>query len=639
MKSKKKQIPKSVAKEIVQKDNINTIRIMAFVIFCLSFFVYANTFKNGYVLDDSSAVKDNWLVKRGITAIPTLFKTSYRYGYWTSADNLYRPLSLVMLAVEWQLWPDNPKPSHVINVLLYALACLLLFLTLRKLFQQYSVFFPFIATVIFALHPIHTEVIANIKSRDEILSFLFLVLTLQFVIQYIGTSKNKWLLFGTICYFFAFLSKESAVTFLAVIPLTIYFFTNATNTKNIFVTSILFIPALFFLAIRAKILYNQPALAPILSVDNLLVAAPDILTRYATAIKIMGKYLWMLLVPYPLISDYSYNQITISGWGNLWTLLSFVILLAMAIFSIWKIKTKHVLAFAGLFFFVIMSLYSNILMLIGTSFGERFLFIPALAFGLTVAWLILWLLKIPLIASAITKPPKFFLTKNKVLFVLFPIIIFYSIEIYSRNKEWYSNETLYSTDVLKSPNSAHLRYHYGLILMQKKALGKDLKVEHPEYLDSAIVQFKQAAKISPTYSDAYDQIGLAYYRKNMNDSALKYYQKALDYNAYRPVTFSNMGIIYFNNKQFEKAIDVLQKALKYNPAFADAWRNMGSTLATIGKNKEAIDAYKKCLEFDPQNALVNYFMSITYKKMGDKTNAKFYLDRAADLDPKYSQQK
>lgn len=636
MQPKKKNIPKSPTKAIVLKYNVKTIRIMSFTILFLSFFVYANTFKNGYVLDDFSVIKENWVVKRGIQSIPTIFKTSYRYGYWSSADDLYRPLSLTMFAAEWQLWPDNPKPGHVINVLLYSLACVVLFLTLRKLFYKYNVFLPFIATLIFALHPIHTEVVSNIKSRDEILSFLFLISTLYFAVKYANSAKNKWLFLGAISYFLAFLSKESAITFLAVFPLAIYFFTDAPLKRNMFFSCIMLIPALLFLMIRAKVLANQPEMALVSYTDNLLVAAPDLLTRYATAIKIIGKYIWKLIVPYPLASDYSFNQITINGWGNLWVLFSFATLAFMGVFAIIKLKTKHILSFVILFFFITMSIYSNILMIIGSSFGERFLFVPSLAFSVGLTWLIFKLLKHNLEKIQITAPKIFFNTNKIVLFIVIPVLVVYSAEIFSRNKDWNSNLSLYSADVLKSPNSAHMRYYYGLVLMKDKAMNKESQVEHPEYLDSAIVQFSIAAKIVPTFADAYDQIGLAYYRKNMNDSALKYYQIALNYNPTKSITYSNMGVIFFNNKQFDKALESYEKAVKYDPAFSDAWMNLGSTLGTLGRGSEAINAFKKCIEFNPQNATATYYLGVTYKGIGDNINAKFYFDKAASMDSKYA---
>ena len=639
MKPKKKHLPKAPFKEIIPKDNHNTLRLMSFIILFLSFFVYSNTFRNGYVLDDFSVIKENWVVKRGVESISTIMKTSYRYGYWSSADDLYRPLSLVMYAVEWELWPDNPKPGHVINVLLYALACVLLFSTLRKILYKYNVFLPFVTTLLFALHPLHTEVVANIKSRDEILCFFFLVLTLKFAVQFANTSKNKWVFFGAVSYLFAFFSKESAITFLAVIPLVIYFFTDVSNRKNLIFSLAMLIPAFIFLAVRSKVLGNQPEMALVSSADNLLVAAPDLLTRHATAIKILGKYLWMFVVPYPLVSDYSFNQISISGWGNLWVLISFAVLILMAVFAIRKIKTRHILAFSALFFFITISLYSNILMLIGSSFAERFLFIPSLAFSLATSWAILKILKTQMNNVPVVAANNFFKTHRLPVFILLPVLIIYSGEIFTRNKEWNSNLSLYSADVVKSPNSAHMRYYYGLVLMKDKALNKNAQVEHPEYLDSAIVQFSTATKIIPTFADAYDQIGLAYYRKNMNDSALKYYQIALSYNPAKSITYSNMGVIYFNQNKFDKALEVYEKAVKYDPAFSDAWMNLGSTLGTLGRGKEAIEAFQKCIEFNPQNAMATYFISITYKGMGDEVNAKIYLDKAKMLDPaKYGQQ-
>lgn len=639
MKPQKKRIQKPSVKVVEIKDNKMSMRIMILIVFSLSFLVYSNTFRNGYVLDDFSVIKENWVVKRGVESIPTIFKTSYRYGYWSSADDLYRPLSLVMFAIEWQLWPDNPKAGHIINVLLYALACALLFTTLRKIFYKYNVFLPFIATIIFALHPIHTEVVANIKSRDELLSFFFLILTLRFAFDYVSSSKSKWIILGLISYFLAFLSKESAITFLAVFPLAIYFFSGAPMRKNLFFSGLMLIPAILFLMIRSKVLANQPETAAVSSVDNLLVAAPDLITRNVTAIKILGKYLWMLVLPYPLASDYSFNQIPIEGPGSIWFILSFVFIIGIIGFALWKLKTKNILSFSVLFFVITMSLYSNILMIIGSSFGERFLFVPSLAFCFVIAWVIVKISKISWNNIPITSHGSFFKLNRIPVYILLPFVLFYFTLVFSRNKDWESNLSLYSADVVKSPNSAHMRYYYGLVLMKDKAMSKESKVEHPEFLDSAIYQFAKAAEIVPTFADAYDQIGLAYYRKNQNDSALKYYNIALSLNPSKSITYSNMGVIYFNRQQYDKAQEVYEKAVKYDPAFSDAWMNLGSTYGTLGKGKEAIAAFQRCLEFNPQNAMATYFIGVTYKGMGDEVNAKIYMDKAASLDPKYVQSK
>lgn len=634
---KKSKIKKKAVQAKVSEGKPKLIMWLSLIIFISSFFLYANTFRNDYALDDFSVIKENWVVKKGAESIPLIFKTSYRYGYWSSADELYRPLSLVMFAAEWEIWPGNPKPGHVINVLLYGLVCVLIFTTMRKLLSSSNLFLPFLITVLFAFHPVHTEVVANIKSRDELLCSLFLILSLRFTYNYINTSAKKWLLAGMASYFLAFMAKESAITFLAVYPLVIYYFTDAPMRKNLFFSAMMLIPAFLFLAIRNKVLANQPDVMPVSVVDNLLVAAPDIVTKLATAVKILGKYLLLLVYPYPLVADYSYNQIPVEGWGSLRVLASFAIFAFMAVYAVLKFRKKDLLSFSVIFFFVTISIYSNIVFMIGSSFGERFLFLPSLSYCILIAFLLTRLTKTPALFPITGSTGAFFRTYKRPFLIIMPVLLLYSVVVISRNKEWENDLIRNTADVRKSPDSAHMRYYYGLDLMKEKALNKNGEVVSPEWLDSAILNFKIAAEIVPAFADAYDQAGLAFYRKGMNDSALKYYGLALKYNPSKPITYSNMGIIYFNMRQYDKALEVYEKAVKYDPHFADAWLNLGSTLGTLGRFDEAINAFKKSVEYKPDNAIVYYFIGITYRQAGDEANAKIYLDKAANLDPKYRQ--
>src|SRR5690606_11975243 len=96
-------------------------------------------------------------------------------GYFKDESNLYRPLPRLMFALEWKLAPGNASLSHWINVLLFALSCTFLFRVLARLING-KYYLLFMAMLLYAVHPIHTEVVANIKSRDEILSLLFLTI-------------------------------------------------------------------------------------------------------------------------------------------------------------------------------------------------------------------------------------------------------------------------------------------------------------------------------------------------------------------------------------------------------------------------------------------------------------------------------
>src|SRR5690349_15665328 len=145
---------------------------LALIIAGVAFALYVNTLGNGYALDDFSVIKENRQTKQGWGAFPEIFKTSFRYGYITNQDELYRPLPKASFAIEWAIAPDNPALAHFTNILLYALTGMLLFLTFRK-YMGGSVVIPFIASLLFIAHPIHTEAVANIKSRDEIMSLIF----------------------------------------------------------------------------------------------------------------------------------------------------------------------------------------------------------------------------------------------------------------------------------------------------------------------------------------------------------------------------------------------------------------------------------------------------------------------------------
>jgi hypothetical protein len=103
------------------------------IVALLGFFIYSNTLSHNFTLDDYSVILENRLTKQGFSAIPEIFKTSYRYGYYFTDDNLYRPLVKAMFAAEWGMSPGSATPGHWVNVLLYAFAEFILCGALHRL--------------------------------------------------------------------------------------------------------------------------------------------------------------------------------------------------------------------------------------------------------------------------------------------------------------------------------------------------------------------------------------------------------------------------------------------------------------------------------------------------------------------------
>ncbi|MFZ4546389.1 MAG: tetratricopeptide repeat protein [Bacteroidales bacterium] len=604
-------------------------------VFLLSFLLYSGTFGHDYVLDDSGVIEKNRIVKMGLDGIPTIFKTPYRFGVNMLDDNLYRPFSLAMFAVEWQIAPNKPMIGHLVNVIFYALSSVLLLLVLFRLFRRHNPAIPIFATLLWIVHPIHTEVVANIKSRDEIMSVFFLLLTVNWFISFNLKKNLLWLAASLVSYFFALMSKEGAITFLAIMPLVGWYISENPNLKQLRITGLFLIPAILFLVIRQAVLSEWASSSSTMLIDNLLIGAPDFQSRMATAIMLLGKYLFLLFAPVKLVSDYSYNQIPVTNWLDPYVLLSFVVYGGAMVFAFLRLKIRDLLSFGILFFLLTMSVYSNIFMIIGSSFAERFLYLPSIGFSFVIAALLLKVFKMDSKEQVSLKFSAIFRKMKGPSAIMLIILLLFGFQTISRNRDWKNGYTLFSQDVKKSPQSAHMHIYWGMALREKALEEKDPQQRNAR-MEKALEEFKKAAVIYPNYPDAWQQIALAYFRLGNNELSLESYQKALTLNPNEPTTYGNMGIIFFQKGDINQAIELYQKALKLDASYADAYLNLGSCYGTKGDYANAVDNFLKCIQLEPENARANYFLGITYKSLNNAAEAKRYLDTAAQLDPSFA---
>lgn len=203
---------------------IRDIGVCAFI-FVYAIMLYANTFHHGWVLDDSFLFKDNKFVTAGISGWKDIMMNHSQAGAEFLPETFqYRPVSQLLFALEWEISPDNTPFYHVMNVLWNAACSVLLFILLRMMFKRRSWVFPLLITLIFTANPMHTEVVANIKSRDELCYFLLLLLAMISALKYFENGRKINLLWMFLTYTLSFFSKESAITALVAIPLVVYFF-------------------------------------------------------------------------------------------------------------------------------------------------------------------------------------------------------------------------------------------------------------------------------------------------------------------------------------------------------------------------------------------------------------------------------
>lgn len=253
-------------------------RFYTAVIGIFSFALYFNTLFNDYNLDDELVTQNHRVTGKGWDVVkfnfdafstdssfsvklknflPAVFRVPY-YEDNAGYKYEYRPMVLLSFAIEHMLfakketiagnevYTDQPGWSHLINVLLYALLCVLLFVVLKELLRKFNIAFPFLITLFFAAHPIHTEVVASIKNRDEILALLFALLSLYSSIKYVQGRRVYFLLLVPVFLVLGILSKPTIITFALLIPLSLVMLTEVTYLPLMLLTTLLVLPTVFF---------------------------------------------------------------------------------------------------------------------------------------------------------------------------------------------------------------------------------------------------------------------------------------------------------------------------------------------------------------------------------------------------------
>jgi len=562
----------------------------------------ANTLFNKYAVDDAVVFTENKLVEKGIRGIPEIVSHDFFYGLeGTDSNGLsggrYRPFALIIFALEQQFFGENPFVSHLINVLLFALLIGLLFKLLQAyIFREQHEYLAFVTCLLFVVHPIHTEVIANVKSRDELIAFILLLVSSITLIKYAEKHSTVLLISGLFCFFIALLTRESAVAFIVVLPLIIYYFFNQ-SLKRVTLLSLPLI-AVFtgYLFLRFSVVgFKTYTETDVLNAPFLYATASQ---AFATKVFILVKYIGLLFFPYPLSSDYSYNQIPYIGIFSFQFIISLLFLLSLVAYAFYGFKYKSLFSFCILYFMATIALVTNFAVNIGAPLAERLLFQPSLAFCFAMAACYIIVQKRSVVAA------------NTVLIV---ILLLFSAKTVLRNAEWKNNETLYFADIIAAPNSARINLSVGERYLLKAIKFESDKKLKTEYLSKVIYHYERAIKIYPTNPAAYLDLGVAYF--GMRD-----YFKAADLwiQAYRldpanarakksteqlSAVLLQEGFNYYLKGNTDEAIRCYLKATELNFNNVEAWYNLGGNYFLLNDTKNAIAAWENVLKLAPNHPL------------------------------------
>ncbi len=527
-----------------------------------------------------------------------------------------------------------------------------------------------------------------ISYREDLITTAFLITSFLFFLLYrerevsqippnedsgrflIATSFRKGTIFfytaALTTYFFALLSKESAIS----LPALIFFFDLLfgahvwTNGRSALffslckaVSKIIRSPLLLgyagisviYLVIRFFILHNPE--------EKIAYPEGSFLINMLTSTKVLGRYIATIFLPLNLNPDYHVlylkTPITLSFIIPVFTLISIAIIAIRLRIkataqhfhspqdSTFTIRGKQL--FAILWFFICALPVLNIIPL-ANIMADRYLYLPLIGFCLFLSTVLT-----PL--GRKTKYP-----------VIVSLIVFYLITTVARNNTWRDEFTLWHNASQSSfcsfttYNNLGTQYnkrgdHDAALQCYHKALQKAQEVGFTQYAtvhynignayekknlpDMAIGAYKKAIQIKPDYQQAHNNLGKVYFTLGQYDDAIGEYNAAIMIDPTFAYAYNNLGVLYNKLGRQEDAIDAYKKALSFDPQYGDAYYNLGNIYETRKQYDLALETYQAALKADPAHVYVHNNLGTIYDKKGLLEDAIGEYKHAIRLDPTY----
>ncbi|MDI1354861.1 MAG: tetratricopeptide repeat protein [bacterium] len=582
---------------------------------------------------------------------------------------------------------------HFNNIWLYALACVLVYLLFSKyLFKNYEDL-AFLAALIFMIHPVHSEVVANVRGRDDIFSLLFIVLTFIFSFRYLEKKNTGSLVVCALMFLLALLSKEYAVLLFLFIPLVYFVFENIqwrlkqnlvplllflltgaamivmdikswyfsmpdwvvlfsialtyivvnlvafrsyfTEKRNGALMIGLYMAGTIYLALRLNAVNMAPGIPDTEILNNPFLLASDS-EAFATKVYTLLVDLKLMFFPHPLVADYSYASIAYRKLGDWDFLLSLFIYLTLLGVGLRLTIKRHLLGFAMLFYFAFLVAVSNLTMPTGTVMLESYLFHASLGMAIIIAWLMLKLLD-ALQGSMVTK-------RSVLLTILLLAVLFAGMKCWERSKDWKNDVTLFLKDVKNQPNS---------VLVLGNAGARWIDLADTKEITGIVLPGEDSTKFNDyngtlniTEKEVADS-GYASKREAALRRGIAYLKHAVVLHPRYVNGFLNLGLAYFKLQQEVEAIKYWKYAEQLYPSnpylnnyyevFGSMLMQRGAAAFNDGNYKLAMEEYQKWTIIKPSDAESWYSLGGAYYNLKYYAAAQTCWQKALIINPNYEE--
>ena len=578
---------KAQVKGFEETDEANKTLKVAICIFLMvaTFCIYSQVQDHEFInFDDDLYITNNLNVQAGLTS------ESVEWAFTTFATGNWFPLTWFSHMLDYQLYGSHAKGHHLTSLFFHIANSLLLFLVLFRMTG--GIWQSGFVAAMFALHPLNVESVAWAAERKNVLSTLFLLITMWTYLRY--TEKSSIKRYSLVFLFFTLglMSKPMLVTFPFVLLLIDYWplrrlkfeqergnneilEKNTAKGPGVFRLVLEKVP-LFILAIGLSIVtyIAQKSFGNMNYTEHLTV-----FTRITNAMVSYLEYLGKMVWPEKLAMFYPHPGNNLPVWKGI---LCGMALVGITVISIKLIRKVPYFAVGWFWYLGTLVPVIGIVQVGGVAMADRYSYIPLIGIFIIVAWGVPELLKEWHYRKNVLKA-----SAGILILTLMPIT-------WIQISHWKSSITVFKHAIKvtdkKYPNFALVHNNLG------NALSAERKIEE------AISHYKMAIKIKPDYALPHNNLGITLVAEGNNEEATSHYKMAIKLKPDYDEAHYNLGVTLVAEGNNEEAISHYKMAIKLKPDFADAYNNLGIALVAEGKNEEATSHYKMAIKLNPNYA-------------------------------------
>lgn len=546
--------------------------------------VYFNSLDNSFHYDDTHSILENPHLRR-LSQIPRFFVDPRTFSREPGMA-MYRPMLSASYALNYAFGRYRPWGYHLVNLGVHGLVALMVFALLKEILGNGK--WAWWGGAIFALHPIHSQVVNYVSSRSESLAALGVLVAFFLVAR-----RRPRKIGASVAYSLGLLSKSTAVALLPLLALCTWWQRAGRRAWKVHLP---------FWGITA--LYVGVIAANQFLIRSLSQEVRPYSEQLMTQLKALVYYGRLLFVPVGLSVEHDFFPSQSLREG---AVLGSLFLVSSLVYLAWQGRRANLWGALGLGWFL-SGLGLTFLIPLNMLINEHRLYLPFVGALIAVLG--------PLSARRAGTALKG---------VGGTLLLCLGILTSQRNAVWRDELTLWQEAAARAPNLFRVQSNLGLALYEAGEREK------------ARVVLQRALALNPRYGKTWNNLGLVCESLGQYEEAEKAYARALSLQPDLAGAYANLGRLKLHLGCDEVAETYLRQALALDSLAVEARINLGLLWQRRGRLEAALAEYRAALAIDPESAEAYNNLGLTYQDLGNLDEAVRAWQRATELRPGYEE--